>query len=50
MWYCVTWLSPEKKFGVLVCTNTAQHNAPGATDEAAALLIHWHETHANSAR
>jgi CubicO group peptidase (beta-lactamase class C family) len=50
MWYCVTWVSPEKKFGVLVCTNTAQHNAAGATDEAAAMLIRWQETHPSTPR
>jgi CubicO group peptidase (beta-lactamase class C family) len=39
MWYCVTWLSPEKKFGLLVCTNTAQHDAAKACDEVAGILV-----------
>ncbi len=39
MWLSVTWLSPDKKFGLLVCTNTAAHDASRACDEVAQLLI-----------
>ncbi|MFZ4572809.1 MAG: serine hydrolase domain-containing protein [Phycisphaerales bacterium] len=42
MWFCVTWLSPGKKFGVAVATNTASHDAPKAADEAAWALIRQH--------
>jgi CubicO group peptidase (beta-lactamase class C family) len=37
--YCVCWLAPAKKFGVLVCTNQGGDNAQKATDEAASALI-----------
>lgn len=39
MWFCVTWISPEKHFGVAVATNTAAHDAAKAADEAAFALI-----------
>jgi D-alanyl-D-alanine carboxypeptidase len=39
MWFCVTWLAPEKGFAVLVTTNTAAGDAAKATDEAAWALI-----------
>jgi hypothetical protein len=35
----VTWISPEKHFGVAVATNTAAHDAAKAADEAAFALI-----------
>lgn len=44
MWLSVTWLSPEKKFGLLVCTNTAAHDAGRACDEVSQLLIQMHES------
>jgi CubicO group peptidase (beta-lactamase class C family) len=37
--YCVCWLAPAKKFGVLVCTNQAGDAAFQACDEAASALI-----------
>ena len=40
MWYCVTWLAPEKDFAVLVATNRG--NAAAACDEAASALIRRH--------
>ena len=39
MWFCVTWLAPEKGFAVLVTTNVGGDEAGKATDEAAAALI-----------
>ena len=39
MWFCVTWISPKKHFGVAVATNTAAHDAAKAADEAAFALI-----------
>ncbi len=42
MWYCVTWLAPEKGFGVCVVTNTGAERAAQATDEAAWALIQDH--------
>jgi len=33
--YCVAWLAPAKKFGVLVCSNQGGDAAAKATDEAA---------------
>ncbi|MCC6660245.1 MAG: serine hydrolase [Phycisphaerales bacterium] len=40
MWYCVTWLAPERGFAVLVTTNTAADGGR-ATDEAASGLIRY---------
>ena len=42
MWLCVTWLSPEKKFGLLVVTNTRAHDAGKACDDVAGMLIGLH--------
>lgn len=42
MWYCVTWLAPEKGFAVLVTTNCAGDEAARAADEAAGALIREH--------
>jgi CubicO group peptidase (beta-lactamase class C family) len=39
MWFCVTWVAPEKGFAVLVTTNTAGDDAEQMTDEAAWALI-----------
>lgn len=42
MWYCVTWLAPEKDFAVLVCCN--QGGGAAACDEACGALIKaWRE-------
>ncbi len=38
MWYCVAWLAPERKLGVIVCVNQAGAGAKAA-DEAASALI-----------
>ena len=35
MWYCVTWVAPERDFAVLVCTNAAGEEASKGADEAA---------------
>jgi CubicO group peptidase (beta-lactamase class C family) len=38
--YCVAWLAPERKFGILVCTNQGGEATAGkAVDEAADALI-----------
>jgi CubicO group peptidase (beta-lactamase class C family) len=42
MWYCVTWLAPEKDFAVLVATNQGGDKAMKAVDEAATALISDH--------
>lgn len=42
MWYCVTWLAPEKGFAVLVTCNQGGTKAAKACDEAAWALIQWH--------
>ncbi|MBU6413276.1 MAG: beta-lactamase family protein [Planctomycetes bacterium] len=39
MWYCVTWIAPEKGFGVLVVTNAAAGDTPKVCDEVAGALI-----------
>ena len=39
MWLSVTWLSPEKKFGLLVCINTTAHDAGKACDDVGRMLI-----------
>lgn len=39
MWFCVTWLAPEKGFAVLVATNLGGDSAGKATDEAAGTAI-----------
>ena len=42
MWYCVTWIAPEKNFAVLVATNAAGDKCAQAADEAAwALIQHY---------
>ena len=43
MWYCVTWLEPEKGMAVLVAANQAAPKAEGAVAEVAALLLQEHE-------
>lgn len=37
--HCVCWLAPERKFGILACTNTGQANAAKALDRAVSELI-----------
>jgi CubicO group peptidase (beta-lactamase class C family) len=39
MWYCVTWIAPDKGFGVLVVTNAAAADTPKVCDEVAGMLI-----------
>ena len=39
MWYCVTWVAPERDFAVLVCTNAAGEEASKGADEAAGEMI-----------
>jgi len=42
MWFCVTWIAPEKNFAVLVATNAAGDRCEKAADEAAwALIQHY---------
>jgi hypothetical protein len=42
MWYCVTWIAPEKNFAVLVATNAAGDRCDKACDDAAwALIQHY---------
>jgi CubicO group peptidase (beta-lactamase class C family) len=50
MWYCVTWLAPEKDFAVLVCCNQAGEAAAQACDDAAGALIRDHAAHARAAK
>ncbi len=37
--YCVCWLAPAKKFGVLVCSNQGGAQMQPSTDDAALALI-----------
>lgn len=39
MWYCVTWIAPEKDFAVLIACNQGGGEAAKACDEAAGALI-----------
>jgi CubicO group peptidase (beta-lactamase class C family) len=39
MWFCVTWIAPERDFAVLVATNQGGDAAAKACDEAASALI-----------
>jgi len=41
MWFCVTWIAPEKDFAVLVACNKGGTEADKACDEAASALIKW---------
>ena len=45
MWYCVTWIAPEKDFAVLVTCNEGGDEAAKACDEASAALIADHVAH-----
>jgi CubicO group peptidase (beta-lactamase class C family) len=42
MWYCVTWIAPEKDFAVLVTSNQGGPKAREAADEAIGALIQRH--------
>lgn len=42
IWYCVTWLAPDKDFAVIVTCNRAGPPAEKGCDEAAAALIGFH--------
>ena len=50
MWYCVTWLSPSKEFGVVVACNRAGADAEKACDEAAWSLIEDHLAHEGASK
>lgn len=39
MWFCATWLAPEKDFAVLIACNQGGDNAAKACDEAAGALL-----------
>lgn len=39
MWFCVTWLAPEKDFAVLIACNQGGDTASQACDQAAGTLI-----------
>lgn len=42
MWYCVTWIAPEKGFAVLVTSNIGGDEVAKGTDEAAwAVIQEW---------
>jgi len=42
MWYCVTWIAPEKGFGVLVVTNVVLPDTSKVCDQVAWTLIQKH--------
>jgi CubicO group peptidase (beta-lactamase class C family) len=50
MWYCVTWIAPEKDFAVLVTCNEGGDAAAKACDDASAALISDHLAHAKAAK
>lgn len=39
LWFCVTWLAPERGFAVLVTSNVGGAEAERGTDEAALAVI-----------
>jgi hypothetical protein len=42
LWFCVTWLAPEKGFAALVTSNAGGNRAQTATDDAAwAIIQDW---------
>jgi CubicO group peptidase (beta-lactamase class C family) len=47
MWFCVTWLAPEKDFAVLACCNQGGPEAGKACDEISWTLIQDHLARAN---
>lgn len=49
MWYCVTWIAPEKDFAVLVTCNQGGDAAAKACDEASWALIEDHLAHTKPA-
>lgn len=50
MWYCVTWIAPDKDFAVLVTCNEGGDEAAKACDEAAGALIGDHVAHPKEAK
>ncbi len=42
MWFCVTWLAPNKDFAVLICANQGGDAGQKACDVAASALIQSH--------
>ncbi len=42
MWFCVTWLAPERDFAVLIACNQGGEKAAKACDEAAWAMIQEH--------
>jgi CubicO group peptidase (beta-lactamase class C family) len=48
LWFCVTWLAPERDFAVLVCCNQGGPNADKACDEVAWALIQDEIAHEKS--
>ncbi len=38
----VCWLAPQKRFGIIACTNKAGPEAAKACDEAVSALVAWH--------
>jgi CubicO group peptidase (beta-lactamase class C family) len=49
MWYCTTWIAPDRDFAVLVTTNQGGDEAAKACDEACWALIQDHLAHAKGA-
>lgn len=39
LWFCVTWIAPEKGFAVLVTSNSGRDEGFKGTDEAAFAVI-----------
>lgn len=42
MWYCVTWVAPERRFAVVIACNQGDGPVAQATDEVAGKLIELH--------
>ncbi len=45
LWFCTTWIAPEKGFAVLVCCNQGGDEAAKGCDEACGALIRDHAAH-----
>lgn len=43
MWFCVTWIAPEKNFALLIACNKGGPEAEKACDNAAGALIKFHK-------
>jgi hypothetical protein len=50
MWYCVTWIAPERDFAVLVTCNQGGDAAVKACDDASWALIQDHVSRATKAK